>query len=192
MADSLDFTDTLNIEPLPKKSERVPILTIKNWLDPVLRKKGALVDNIDETLVKLTEDMYATTLDARGAGLAANQVGLPYRLFVIDMGIEKGEHDLVTLINPVITAMEGEELSEEGCLSIPEVYATIKRALHIEIKGIGIDGNDVRYEAEGFMARAFQHEMDHLNGSLFWDNLGKARRDLLKRKFRKKQKEKVA
>ena len=192
MADSLDFTDTLNIEPLPKKSERVPILTIKNWLDPVLRKKGALVDNIDETLVKLTEDMYATTLDARGAGLAANQVGLPYRLFVIDMGIEKGEHDLVTLINPVITAMEGEELSEEGCLSIPEVYATIKRALHIEIKGIGIDGNDVRYEAEGFMARAFQHEMDHINGSLFWDNLGKARRDLLKRKFRKKQKEKVA
>jgi peptide deformylase len=170
----------------------MPILTIKNWLDPVLRKKGALVENIDETLVKLTEDMYETTLDARGAGLAANQVGLPYRLFVVDMGIEKGEQDLITLINPVITAMEGEELSEEGCLSIPEVYATIKRALHVEIKGIDIDGNDVRYEAEGFMARAFQHEMDHLNGSLFWDNLGKARRDLLKRKFRKKQKETVA
>jgi peptide deformylase len=170
----------------------VPILTIKNWLDPVLRKKGTPVENIDEDLVKLTEDMYETTLDAKGAGLAANQVGLAYNLFVVDMGIEKGEHDLVTLINPVITAMEGEELSEEGCLSIPEVYATIKRALHVEIKGIGIDGNDVRYEAEGFMARAFQHEMDHLNGSLFWDNLGKARRDLLKRKFKKKQKEQVA
>ncbi len=168
------------------------ILTIKNWLDPVLRKKGAPVDNIDETLVKLTEDMFETTLDAKGAGLAANQVGLPYNLFVVDMGIEKGEHDLITLINPVITAMEGEELSEEGCLSIPEVYATIKRALHVEIKGIDINGNDVRYEAEGFTARAFQHEMDHLNGSLFWDNLGKARRDLLKRKFKKKQKEQVA
>lgn len=167
------------------------ILTIKNWLDPVLRKKGAPVDNIDETLAKLTEDMFETTLDARGAGLAANQVGLPYNLFVVDMGIEKGEHDLITLINPVITAMEGEELSEEGCLSIPEVYATIKRAVHVEIKGIDINGNDVRYEAEGFMARAFQHEMDHLNGSLFWDNLGKARRDLLKRKFKKKQKEAV-
>jgi len=170
----------------------VPILTIKSWLDPVLRKKGTPVENIDEALVKLAEDMYETTLDAKGAGLAANQVGLPYKLFVVDMGIEKGEHDLITLINPVITAMEGEELSEEGCLSIPEVYATIKRALHVEIKAVDLDGNDVRYEAEGFMARAFQHEMDHLNGSLFWDNLGKARRDLLKRKFRKKQKERVA
>lgn len=167
------------------------ILTIKNWLDPVLRKKGEPVDNIDETLVRLTEDMFETTLDARGAGLAANQVGLPYNLFVVDMGIEKGEHELITLINPVITAMEGEELSEEGCLSIPEVYATVKRALHVEIKGIDIDGNDVRYEADGFLARAFQHEMDHLNGSLFWDNLGKARRDLLKRKFKKLQKEQV-
>ncbi len=167
-------------------------MTIKNWLDPVLRKKGEPVDNIDEILVKLTEDMYETTLDARGAGLAANQVGVPHNLFVVDMGVEKGEHNLITLINPVITAMEGEELSEEGCLSIPEVYATVKRALHVEIKGIDIKGNEVRYEAEGFMARAFQHEMDHLKGNLFWDNLGKVRRDLLKRKFKKKQKEKVA
>ncbi len=167
------------------------ILTIKNWLDPVLRKKGAPVENIDEAIVKLTEDMFETTLDAKGAGLAANQVGMAHNLFVVDMGIQKGEHDLVTLINPVITAMEGEELAEEGCLSIPEVFATVKRALHVEIKAIDINGNDVRYEAEGFMARAFQHEMDHLNGSLFWDNLGKARRDLLKRKFKKKQKEMV-
>ena len=136
--------------------------------------------------------MYETTLDAKGAGLAANQVGLPYNLFVLNMGVEKGDNNLITLINPVITAMEGEELSEEGCLSIPEVYATFKRALHVEIKGIDINGNDVRYEAKGFTARAFQHEMDHLKGSLFWDNLGKARRDLLKRKFKKMQKEKVA
>jgi len=167
-------------------------LTIKNWLDPVLREKGKPIDNIDETLVKLTEDMFETTLDARGAGLAANQVGLPYNLFVVNMGVEKGEHDLITLINPVITAMEGEEISEEGCLSIPEVYARVKRALRVEIKGIDIEGKDVQYEAEGFIARAFQHEMDHLNGSLFWDNVGKTRRDLLKRKFKKKQREPVA
>ena len=168
------------------------ILTIKDWLDPVLRKKGEPIDNIDEALVKLTEDMYETTLDAKGAGLAANQVGLPYNLFVVDMGVEKDEHDLITLINPVITAMEGEETSEEGCLSIPEVYATLKRALKVEIKGIDINGNDIRFESEGFLARAFQHEMDHLNGFLFWDNLGRARRDLLKRKFKKIQKEKNA
>jgi peptide deformylase len=163
----------------------VPILTIKNWLDPVLRKKGEPIENIDDSIVTLSKNMFETTLDARGAGLAANQVGLPYNLFVVDMGIEKGEHDLITVINPVITAMEGEEISEEGCLSIPEVYAEVKRALKVELKGIDLNGN----EAEGFIARAFQHEMDHLNGSLFWDNLGKFKRDSLKRKFKKKQKE---
>jgi peptide deformylase len=167
----------------------VSILTIKNWLDPVLRKKGEAIDNIDDSIVKLSENMIETTLDAHGAGLAANQVGLPYNLFVVDMGIEKQTHDLITVINPVITAMEGEEISEEGCLSIPEVYAEVKRALKVELKGIDLDGNEVRYEVEGFLARAFQHEMDHLNGSLFWDNLGKFKRDSLKRKFKKKQKE---
>lgn len=166
------------------------ILTIKNCLDPVLRKKGELVENIDEALVKLSQDMVETTLEAHGAGLAANQIGLPYRLFVVDLGIEKGTHELVTVINPVITEMQGEEIAEEGCLSIPEVYAEVKRASHVEIKGIDIHGNEVRYEAEGYLARAFQHEMDHLEGSLFWDNLGKIRRDLLKRKFKKKLKEK--
>lgn len=165
------------------------ILTIKNWLDPVLRKQGKPVDNIDDFIAKLIEDMIETTLDARGAGLAANQVGLPYNLFVVDMGVENGTHDLITVINPVITAVEGEEIREEGCLSIPEVYAEVKRALHVELKGVDLDGNEVRYEAEGFLARAFQHEMDHLNGSLFWDKLGKIKRDSLKRKFKKKQKE---
>lgn len=164
------------------------ILTIENWMNPVLRKKGEPVENIDDSIVTLSKNMFETTLDARGAGLAANQVGLPYNLFVVDMGIEKGEHNLITVINPIITASEGEEIGEEGCLSIPEVYAEVKRALKVELKGIDLDGNEVRYEAEGFIARAFQHEMDHLNGSLFWDNLGKFKRDSLKRKFKKKQK----
>lgn len=168
----------------------MPILTIKNCLDPVLRKRGQLIENIGDELVQLSQDMMETTLEARGAGLAANQVGLPYSLFVVDLGLEKGTHELVTLVNPVITAMEGEEIAEEGCLSIPEVYAQVKRAKQIEIKGIDLDGNEVRYEAEGYLARAFQHEMDHLEGSLFWDNLGKIKRDLLKRKFKKKLKEK--
>ncbi|GJL78581.1 MAG: peptide deformylase [Nitrospinaceae bacterium] len=165
------------------------ILTIKNWLDPVLRKKGEPIENIDGSIAKLTEDMIETTLNAKGAGLAANQVGLPYSLFVVDMGIEKGTHDLIAVVNPVITATEGEEISEEGCLSIPEVYAQVKRALKVELKGLDLDGNPIRYEAKGFLARAFQHEMDHLDGSLFWDKLGKLKRDSLKRKFKKKQKE---
>ncbi len=147
------------------------------------------VENIDGDLVALSKDMIETTLDAKGAGLAANQIGVPYSLFVVDLGIEKEEHELITLINPVITAMEGEETADEGCLSIPEVFAEVKRAQKVEIKGYDLNGNEVRYEAEGYLARAFQHEMDHLNGSLFWDNLGKAKRDILQRKFKKKLKE---
>ena len=84
---------------------------------------------------------------------------------------------------------EGSELGEEGCLSIPDVLAEVKRATQVEIKAVDLNGKDVRYEASGFLARAFQHEMDHLNGILFWDSLGKIKRDILKRKFKKKLKE---
>jgi peptide deformylase len=108
---------------------------------------------------------------------------------VIDVGIEQEKRDPVVIINPVITASEDEVMGEEGCLSIPDIFAEIKRAQHVEVKGYDLRGNEVRYEAEGFLARAFQHEMDHLKGGLFWDNLSKAKRDMLKRKFKKKLKE---
>ena len=167
----------------------MPILTIRNCLDPALRKKCRAVENIDESLVTLSQNMIDTMLEAHGAGLAANQVGVSSELFVMDMGIQTEEHDPVIVINPVITASEEEEMGEEGCLSIPEVFAEVKRAKRIELKGYNLEGNEIRYEAEGFLARAFQHEMDHLAGILFWDNLGKVKRDILKRKFRKKLKE---
>ena len=108
---------------------------------------------------------------------------------MVDIGIETGERNLVTVINPVITAMEDEEIAEEGCLSIPEVFAEVKRARHVELKGVDLKGNEVRYEAEGFLARAFQHEMEHLSGTLFWDNLSSVKRNILKRKFKKLRKE---
>ncbi len=165
------------------------LLTIVNCLDPVLRKKCQRVDNIDDSLVKLTEDMIETMYDASGLGLAANQIGVSSDLFVIDVGIVHEKRDPVVIINPVITASEDEVLGEEGCLSIPDIFAEIKRAQHVEVKGYDLNGNEVRYEAEGILARAFQHEMDHLKGSLFWDNLSKVKRDILKRKFKKKLKE---
>ena len=158
-------------------------------MDPILRKKCRQVDNIDETLVTLTENMIETMYKASGLGLAANQVGVSSGLFVIDVGIEREKRDPVVIINPVITASEDEILGEEGWLSIPEIFAEIKRAQLVEVKGHDLNGNEVRYEAEGFLARAFQHEMDHLNGVLLWDNLSKVKRDILKRKFRKKLKE---
>ena len=168
------------------------ILPIKNCLDPVLRKQCQIIENIDGELVTLSEDMIETTLAAPGVGLAANQIGVPWRLFVVNMGIETDKDNLITLINPEITAMEGNELGEEGCLSIPDVVAQVNRAIQIEVKAIDLNGNDVRFEAKGYLARALQHEMDHLNGVLFWDSLGKVKRDILKRKFKKKLKEQDA
>ena len=168
------------------------LLEIKNCLDPVLRKLCRPIENIDEELITLAENMVETTLAAPGVGLAANQIGLPWRLFVINIGVETDKENLVTLVNPKITAMEGSELGEEGCLSIPDVVAEVNRASQIEIKGYDLKGNEVRYEAQGYLARAFQHEMDHLNGVLFWDNLGKVKRNILKRKFKKKIKEQDA
>ena len=162
---------------------------IKNCFDPVLRKQCEIVNNIDGELVTLSEDMIETTLAAPGVGLAANQIGIPKRIFVVNMGVETDKDDLITLINPEITAMEGNELGEEGCLSIPDVVAKVNRATQIEIKAVDLNGKDVRYEASGFLARALQHEMEHLNGILLWDSLGKIKRDILKRKFKKKLKE---
>ena len=158
-------------------------------MDSVLRKKCLKVENIDEALVTLADDMIETMYAASGLGLAANQVGVTSDLFVIDVGIEKEKRDPVIIINPIITASEEEVIAEEGCLSIPEVFAQVKRSQHVEVKGYDLKGNELRYEAEGFLARAFQHEMDHLNGVLFWDNLSKVKRDILQRKFKKKLKE---
>ena len=162
---------------------------IKNCFDPVLRKQCEIVKNIDGELITLSKDMIETTLAAPGIGLAANQIGVPWRVFVGNMGVETDTDNLITLINPEITAMEGSESGEEGCLSIPDVVIEINRAIQIEIKAVDLNGKDIRYEASGLLARALQHEMDHLNGILFWDSLGKIKRDILKRKFKKKLKE---
>ena len=165
------------------------LLSIVNCLDPILRKKCLPVENIDDKLIKLSEDMIETMYESGGLGLAANQVGLSSGLFVINISIQKEERNPIVIINPTITASEDKEMGEEGCLSIPDIFTEIERAQRVEVRGYNLKGNEARYEAEGFLARAFQHEMDHLNGILFWDNLGKVKRDILKRKFRKKLKE---
>ncbi|MBT3515805.1 MAG: peptide deformylase [Nitrospina sp.] len=167
----------------------MPLLKIVNCMDPVLRKKCLKVKNIDETLINLTDNMIETMYNASGLGLAANQVGVSSDFFVIDVGIEKEKRDPVIIINPVISASEEKVITEEGCLSIPELFANVKRSQRVEVKGYDLKGNELRYEAEGFLARAFQHEMDHLNGVLFWDNISKVKRDMLQRKFKKKLKE---
>lgn len=165
------------------------ILEIKNCFDPVLRKKCARIENVDEELEKLTQDMIETMFDASGVGLAGNQIGLPSQLIVVDMGFGTDKPDPIVILNPIITASEDEVRGEEGCLSIPDILADVTRAKRVEVKGVDLAGKDVRYEAEGLLARAFQHELDHLNGKLFWDYLGKVKRSILQRKFRKALKE---
>ena len=167
----------------------MPLLSIVNCLNPILRKKCRPVENINDQLIKLSEDMIETMYESGGLGLAANQVGLASGLFVINISIQKEERNPIVIINPTITASEDKEIGEEGCLSIPDIFTEVERAQRAEVKGYDLKGDEVRYEAEGFLARAFQHEIDHLNGILFWDNLGKVKRDILKRKFRKKLKE---
>jgi peptide deformylase len=165
------------------------ILEIKNCFDPVLRKKCSKVENVDEELENLTQDMIETMYDASGVGLAGNQIGLPQQLIVVDLGFGSEKRDPNVILNPIITASEDEIRGEEGCLSIPDIVAEVTRAQKVEVKGVDLTGKDVRYEAEGFIARAFQHELDHLNGKLFWDYLGKMKRDILLRKFKKMLKE---
>ncbi|MDH5763151.1 MAG: peptide deformylase [Nitrospinota bacterium] len=177
------------LDPFSINRSFMSVLPIKNCLDPVLRKKCDLIQNINQNLVDLSADMIETMYNARGVGLAANQVGVSSRLIIVDLGFDGEKHDPLIIVNPVITASEEEVLGQEGCLSIPEVFADVKRFKRVEVKGVDLDGKDIRLEADDFLARAFQHEMDHLEGKLFWDMLGKVKRDMLKRKFKKILKE---
>ncbi len=169
------------------------LLSMRFVPDPVLRQQARKIAKVPAkvpaNLKRYTDNMIDTMRDERGVGLAANQVGESSQLIVVDMGFGTDKHDPVVIVNPVITASEDEEIDQEGCLSIPDIFADISRFKRVEAKGVDLNGKDVRYEVEDYLARAFQHELDHLNGKLFWDMLSKVKRDILKRKFKKKLKE---
>jgi peptide deformylase len=124
---------------------------------------------------------------SRGVGLAANQVGVPLRIFIVETGTEKRSHPLV-IINPEIVNSEGEEIAEEGCLSIPTFYENVKRAKKVLVTGIDDQGKDLILESEGILARACQHELDHLNGILFIDYLSPIKKKLFKKEYVKDKK----
>lgn len=132
--------------------------------EPVLREKARRVPNITPNVLKLLDNMAETMYDAQGVGLAAPQVGVSKRIVVIDVG-----EGLLELINPEIIHREGTETDIEGCLSIPGVKGEVRRAAKVTVKAIDRTGKTVRYEGEGLLARAFQHEIDHLEGILFID-----------------------
>src|SRR5438874_2772054 len=143
------------------------IMPIVKVPDPVLRLKTKKVKKIDASIQKLIDDMIETMHDAPGVGLAANQVGLSLRLCVIHV---PGE-DVVTLINPEIVRRTGTRDCDEGCLSLPGYKGTIQRSEKVVVKGLNRDGRPIRYHASELFAEAIEHEVDHLNGILYFDYL---------------------
>ena len=163
------------------------IRKILKYPDPVLRQKAEPVTTFDDELKTLVADMAETMYDAPGVGLAANQIGVTRQIVVIDItGSEAEEKNLVVLINPKIVKGEGEAIEEEGCLSVVDFNAKVKRFTKIWVEAQDIEGNPMAFEAEDFYARAIQHEVDHLNGHLFIDWISSLKRSLYKKK-RKKQ-----
>lgn len=151
------------------------ILTAEN---PILRTKAKKVTHFGEAVQRLVEDMFETMRAANGVGLAAPQIGVPQRLFVVEIPAEYDEEgnlvapaESYVLVNPEIVKMRGEEEMEEACLSVPGYLGIVKRATYVVIKGQDAHGRSVRYRAEGLLAQAFQHELDHLDGVLFIDRL---------------------
>jgi peptide deformylase len=156
---------------------------IRKYPDEVLKRKAETVENIDDELLRLIDDMVETMYAAPGIGLAAPQVGVSKRLIVVDVKAAYGdEAELIVLVNPEIVQAEGCVKSEEGCLSLPGFTVSIDRSETVTVKGLDREGKEISIPAEGLLAMALQHEIDHLEGTLLLD-----RASFLKREFYKKQ-----
>jgi len=158
------------------------VLTVRTYPDPVLDKRAGSVKRIDRDLLRLAEEMFETMYEEHGVGLAAPQVGESIRMCVVNC-TDSADGEMV-LINPVITEATGEETSEEGCLSVPGVHANVTRAARIRVRAYDRNGKEIEIEADGLQARALQHELDHLNGRLFFQLLGEAARMTVKGRLR--------
>jgi peptide deformylase len=162
------------------------VLDIVTYPDEFLRQKTKPVDNIDGHLQQLIDNMGITMYNAPGVGLAAIQVGVDKQMLVYDVAPNDESRRLNVLINPKIVSAEGQVLSEnEGCLSVPDYRAHVKRAARILVEGVDRDGNPQRIEAEGMLAIVLQHEIDHLNGTLFIDHISALKRQIYERRINK-------
>ncbi|MBI4665582.1 MAG: peptide deformylase [Nitrospinae bacterium] len=171
------------MDVLTEKAENSGLLTILQWPDPVLFKKSEPVNSVTGDIRSLADRMAQTMLAAPGLGLAAPQVGVSKRLIVV-VSPEDGAKPFA-MVNPEILETGEAVMDEEGCLSMPEIYAYVERPEWIIARYTDINGDTQTVRAEDIMARCIAHEIDHLNGVLFWDHLGFMKRDWLKRKFKK-------
>ena len=166
------------------------IRTILTYPNPELKKKSAPVTIITDSVRELVQDMATTMYDAPGIGLAAPQIGSHQRVIVIDISGKNEPPDLIVAINPIIVHAEGEAYEEEGCLSVPDYAANVRRHATVVVKALDIDGAERTWKAEDLLAIAFQHEIDHLDGILFVDHLSALKREIFQRKARKAAEEK--
>lgn len=163
------------------------LLHILTYPDPRLREKARPVDALDAQVRELIDDMAQTMYAAKGIGLAATQVGVARRVVVMDLS---AEHDqLQVLVNPKITARDGVQVCEEGCLSVPEVFEEVERAERITVSYLDRDGQAQQMDADGLLAVCVQHEIDHLDGKLFVDYLSRLKQDRLRKKAGKRQRD---
>jgi peptide deformylase len=156
---------------------------IRLFGDPVLRQRSEPVGGIDDDVAELMAGLVDTVEEAGGLGLAAPQIGILKRVIVVVEPGDNGERKHHVVVNPEIVSACGEDVSEEGCLSIPGIFAKVKRPQSVAVKGLDPSGRDISIEARGLMARAFAHEIDHLDGILFTDRISMVKRSLLKRKL---------
>lgn len=166
------------------------LLDILHYPDRRLRTIARAVDKVDEKVRKLVDDMFETMYEAPGIGLAATQVNVHQRIIVID--ISDADDQPVCLINPEIIESDGVEVSEEGCLSVPDVYESVERAEHIKVKTLNAKGEEVMIDTDGTLAVCIQHEMDHLMGKLFVDYLSPMKRQRIKKKLLKNKRLDIA
>jgi peptide deformylase len=161
------------------------IRPILKYGDPVLHERAKPVDAVSPDVERLVDDMIDTMYAAPGVGLAAPQVGVSLRIFVVDISVGRDPSGLIVFINPEFIERDGLQIEEEGCLSVPGFNATVVRPATVTVKGLDRGGTAHQHAGTGLLARAFQHEMDHLDGTLFVDRLRGIKRDLIVRRIKK-------
>lgn len=162
------------------------LLKILSYPDPRLRKRSVQVERMDKEIEKLLDDMIETMYKAPGVGLAAPQVGINLRVIVIDVSVkQEGTPGLIQLINPEIVSSEAKQVEEEGCLSITGFSSEVRRKATVKVQGLNRSGKLIEIEGSGLLARAFQHEIDHIDGILYIDRLSRLKRELLRKKIEK-------
>jgi peptide deformylase len=163
----------------------MPRKEILIYPESALKTTAITIENIDLDIMMLVDDMKEVLYKAPGVGLAAPQVGCSKRLILVDPTAKKESNSLLVMVNPVIVEQEGSIQDSEMCLSVPEVSVDVMRAERILVKGVDLKGNEIRIEAQGFLARIFQHEIDHLNGKVILDYASTLKRTIYLKKRKK-------